>query len=156
MSGRTRHLRDGELITNRKTDRRQAPRTPSHLMPDWVLRFPVPPTARLLVPDSGSTGMIGVSITQPGPYVQVAGKDQQWVLEQGAKYLGSIASGLELQAEAKLTRDGYPRAGSPEAPWHPNERRSLCLVYVPGPSVVIPRAMDPAMVVAISSSSRSA
>lgn len=28
MSGRTLHLRDGELITNRKTDRRQSPRRP--------------------------------------------------------------------------------------------------------------------------------
>jgi hypothetical protein len=28
MSGRTRHLRDGELITNRKTDRRQSPARP--------------------------------------------------------------------------------------------------------------------------------
>lgn len=28
MSGRTRHMRDGVLITNRKTDRRQAPARP--------------------------------------------------------------------------------------------------------------------------------
>lgn len=147
MSGRSLHLRDGELITNRKTDRRQSPRTPPHRMPDWVLRYMVPITALLSVRD-GPAGMIGVKITMPGPYVEVIGKDQEWVLQRGSEYLASIAGGLEQRVEAKLTREAYPRAAAPDAPWHPNERRSLCLIYVPGPSVVIPRAMHAALVFA--------
>lgn len=153
MSGRSRvALADGRTVTGyRKTLRRNPRRLPVRgatvdpaSVPEWVLRFMLPTTIAFSVAE-GHTGVIGVVVKRPGPCVETAGKNLDWVLQQASKYLGSITNGTELRIEAHLTRAAYPRAAA-DAPWHPDEKRSLCLIYVPGPSVVIPRALDPAMV----------
>lgn len=148
MSGRTLHVRDGQLITNRKTDRRQSARTNPENIPDWVLRFLLP-TALAFSVREGQTGVVGVRVTLPGPYVEARGRSQDWVLQQAADYLGKIAGGLEVRIEqAVLTRDAYPGPTEGGA-WRPNVKRTLCMFYVPGPSVVIPRAMDPAIILSV-------
>ena len=150
MSGRVRHWRDGELITNRKTDRRQSDRTPPHEMPDWVLRFLLPGDVAFAV-SPGPTPIIGVAITVPGPFAEARGKNQEWVLGQAAKFIGAVAGDRELRIQdAKLTRDAYPRPNA-EAPWYPNQKRTLCLIYAPRPSVIIPRALDPALILSVKS-----
>jgi hypothetical protein len=145
VSGRARHWRDGKLITNRKTDRRQSKSVPPDQMPDWVLRFLLPTNVAFSVAE-GPTNVVGVAVVTPGPYVEVRGKNMEWVLRQAAVYLGVIAGSLELRiAHALLSRDAYP-GPTPDAPWRPNAKRSLCLIHVPGPSVIIPRAHDPALI----------
>ena len=50
MSGRTHHWRDGKLITNRKTDRRQSPRRrPENQFPDIRLTCALPKTLAFAV-----------------------------------------------------------------------------------------------------------
>lgn len=145
MSGRALHLRDGKLITNRKTDRRQSKSVPVEHLPDFVLRYTLPASLSFSVA-LGPTGVIGVTMLR-GDVVETSGKNLDWVLGQGAAFLGAIATaaGQELSIPAHLTRDAYPGL-TPEAPWRPNVKRSLEMVAVPRPSVVIPRALDRALI----------
>lgn len=141
MSGRARHWRDGKLITNRKTDRRQSERTKPEDMPEYVVRFMLPADIGFAIAE-GPTGVIGVSVTTPGPTVEVRGKDLDWVLRQAAEYLGKVANDREFTIPGRITRDAYP-GPTEEGPLRPAIRVSCQLIYVPGASIVVPRRLDP-------------
>jgi hypothetical protein len=145
MSGRARHWRDSKLITNRKTDRRQGPRVPQEELPDYVLRFCLPTTLAFSV-SPGPTRVVGVTVLR-GDMVEARGVNLTWLLGQIAEFLGRLAaqSGQECSIPAHLTRDSYPGTNS-GSPWRPAVKRSLELVAVPSASVIIPRALDRALI----------
>lgn len=139
MSGRARHWRDGELITNRKTDRRQSVNRPPHEMPDWVLTFRLPGDFAFSVTAGAPTGVIGV-IVKPGAIVEARGKQWEWVYRQAAAYLGTIARGRDLVVTATVTRDAAP-AAAPSAPASPAIKGTQAIIAVSRPSIVFPRAL---------------
>lgn len=134
MSGRAKHWRDGELVTNRKTDRRQAKRLPPDQMPDWRLTFLMPASIAFSV-SPGPTGVLGVTVLLPGPMVEARGKNRDWVLQQASTYLGQVAGGVEIKTEATLERGDDPPA-TEDAPAHGKAKYTREMVYVPGASVV--------------------
>lgn len=147
MSGRARHWRDGKLITNRKTDRRQGPateRTDPDQMPEYVLRFMLPIAIGFAISE-GPTGVIGVTVSRPGPTVEVRGKNLDWVLRQGAAYLGAIAGDREHIISGRITRDAYP-GPTTDGPLRPPIRYACQLICVPGASIIVPRRLDPPMI----------
>lgn len=157
MSGRTRWQRaDGEWVTGyRKTGRRNPRRSRQDLMnaappkaapgetPDYRLMFELPETIAFSVA-SGPTSVIGVSVG-PRDIVEVIGKNRDWVLGQAAEYLGIVAGGQPHSIPGKLTRAAYP-GPNPSAPWHPDVKLSVEIIYVPKPAVIVPRYLDRAMI----------
>lgn len=146
MSGRARHLRDGEWITNRKTDRRQSARTKPQDMPDWRLSFILPDAIAFSVAD-GPTAISGVTVSRIGHVVQVEarGKNRDWVLQQASTFLGTIAGGLERKLTATLERGDEP-AQTSGAPAHGRYKATREMVYVPGASVVFLHPLKGALV----------
>lgn len=130
----------------RKTDQRRSASVPAELAPDYVLRLVLPRTLAYAVAP-GPTGLPGVTVLR-GDVVETRGRRWQWVVEQTAAYVGGLARAAAQQVtmQAVLTRDAYPGLTA-EAPWRPAVRRSLALIVVPWAAVVIPRALDPAMIV---------
>lgn len=121
MSGRTRHWRDGMLITNRKTDRRQGERVRSENIPDWVLRLQLPDELAFSVA-TGRTSVAGVTVVLPGPTVEARGRAEWWVLQQMQEFLNRIGRGLIERVDAVLARDAYPGL-TDGAPWRPAVKR---------------------------------
>jgi hypothetical protein len=93
MSGRTRHWRNGELITNRKTDRRNPRRASAAASPAEAKRliFPLPPSLSCFV-SPGPTGVTGVTV-QPDHRVEVKGLERSWLFRQARAFLASISKG---------------------------------------------------------------
>ncbi len=104
MSGRTLHLRDGVLITNRKTDRRQSPprpplerlhemnvkiarRNPTKWMPDVRVCFLLPKTLSAFVP-SGPHGL-GVLVFKG--FVQITSYSLEQCLQQAREFFATVA-----------------------------------------------------------------
>ena len=101
MSGRTLHLRDGALITNRKTDRRQSPKRPlldrlhelngrrARKAPGWDARvgFMLPKHLAAFV-SSGNHG-IGVDVFRG--FVQVGGSCSAQCFERACEFLAIVA-----------------------------------------------------------------
>lgn len=121
MSGRTLHWREGKLITNRKTDRRQSPRVKSIDTPDWVLRLQLPDELAFSV-SVGRTSVIGVTVVLPGPTVEARGGAEWWVLQQMQEFINKIGRGLIERVDGVLTRDAYPGLTT-GAPWRPAVKR---------------------------------
>lgn len=143
MSGRTRHLRDGKWITNRKTDRRQSPRAAPHEMPAFRLTFMLPASIAFSVAE-GATGVFGVTV-RPGHIVEACGKDRDWVFKQAAEFLGLVAEGQELSLPATLYRSDTP-APTLSGAATPGYIASVEVIAVPGPSVIYPRYLDRALI----------
>lgn len=113
MSGRSGYRKTDRKVLNR--------RTPAE-MPDFVLRYQVPHNLMLSVAP-GPTSVIGVKVVMPGPFVEVTGKNRDWVLEKAGEFLGAIAGGLVQEVTAILRRGDEPT-------------QSREMVYVPDASVV--------------------
>jgi hypothetical protein len=98
MSGRSGYTKSNHPLLGRKAVRRPNRRRPDQ-MPDWRLTFPAPP---LVSP--GPTGVIGVSVVDPGPTIEARGRNYKWVLGQVATFLGRISVDSYI-ADAILDRD---------------------------------------------------
>lgn len=96
MSGRTLHWREGKLITNRKTDRRQSP--PHQPPPKLILSFTLPDLTRELI--------------------EIVGYDRQYLLDQMIATLRRVAmQGLPRPVDIHIRReDELPRK------WHSKSR----------------------------------
>lgn len=141
MSGRALHWRDGELITNRKTDRRQAPRLARHEMPEWRITLPLPGALAFSVSSDMPTGVIGVAVTRDSrgvPQIEATGKDCLWLFGQIAAFLGKIANGWQGRASLRAQRASYPGV-TDGAPLRPAIDRAQDVYLVMQPSLVIPR-----------------
>lgn len=143
MSGRVRHWRDGELITNRKTDRRQSKSVPAHLMPDYRLTFMLPAAQGFAVAP-GKTPIAGVTVLDGG-MVEARGKNRDWVLKQAGEFIGSVANGQDMIISVTLTRDDNPPLTS-GAPAKGGYRMTREMVYVPSASVVFLHQLKKALV----------
>ncbi len=99
-------------------------------MPDWRLTFFAP-----VFVTPGPTGIIGVTVTLPGPMVEARGKNRDWVLQQAATFLGAVTRGTEFKTQATLERYDEPIAGM-DPGGGGRYRTTRDLVYVPGASVV--------------------
>jgi len=148
MSGRVTWRReDGTKVTGyRKTDRRQAPRVPAHELPDFVLRYALPPQVSFAVAP-GEAGILGVTVLSGG-IVEARGKNRDWVLKQAGEFLGQVANGQEMIVIATLERGESPPA-TPEAPGRGAYKLTREMVYVPGPSVVYLSPLKKALVFAV-------
>jgi len=98
MSGRS-HYRKGHHPMLGRIGIRRPKRRRTDQMPDWRLTFPAPP---LVSP--GPTGVIGVSVIDPGPMVEARGRNYAWLLDQVATFLSRIFTDSYI-AEALLERD---------------------------------------------------
>lgn len=98
MSGRSHYRKSHHPLLGRIGIRRPKRRRPDQ-MPEWRLTFGAPP---LVAP--GPTGVIGVSVIDPGPMVEARGRNYDWLLGQVATFLSKIAIGGYI-AEALLERD---------------------------------------------------
>ena len=104
MSGRTLHLRDGVLITNRKTDRRQQPkrpllerlhemnarlakRHPSKWAPDVRVCFLLPKTLAGFV----ASGPHGIGVVVFKGFVHITSYSLEQCLQQARELFASIA-----------------------------------------------------------------
>lgn|GEM_PF-3144817 len=137
MSGRSLHLRDGKLITNRKTDRRQAERTPPDLMPDWRVTLPLPGRLAFSVSAGMPTGIIGVEVGQ-GPAIEARGKNWEWVYRQAGEFLARIAKGWQGRIAMRVERDAYPGL-TQSGPLHPAIDRTQDVLLITEPSFVVTR-----------------
>jgi hypothetical protein len=132
MSGRARHLRDGEWITNRKTDRRN-PRTKPEDRPELRFTFILPSVLAF----STAAGDYGFATVDPDAMVTVRGKDREFVLRKAGEFLRSIADGHTLEPiSAKLFCPSYP-APTLGAPARPGYTDSYQIVVTASPAVTI-------------------
>lgn len=107
MGGRARHLRDGALITNRKTDRRQSARAPV-AAPGWRLFFPLPAGLRFSVAD-GAHGNVSIE----HGCGTIVGTTQGWLFDQLAKFLMAVARDIrQVHIDAHLSRDDHTAPSS--------------------------------------------
>lgn len=139
MSGRARHWRDGERITNRKTDARRAQSIPGHEMPPWQFTVPLPGAFAFAV-SPGPTGIGGVSIGKSAAgavQLEAEGRNTAWMLDQIAAYLGRIANGWQGRLHLQAHRDGYPGLTS-GAPLRSAIDRAQDVYLIMEPSLVIP------------------
>ena len=119
MSGRTLHLRDGELVTNRKTDRRQSPRrpllvrlheinerqarrNPSPWKFDVRLGFLLP---KMLQPFVAS-GPHGNGVTVHRGFVQIRHGSTEECLLSAAEFFAVVARGRSAFVVERLERAG--------------------------------------------------
>jgi hypothetical protein len=104
VSGRTLHLRDGALITNRKTDRRQSPKrpplerlhemnvklarkNPSQWAPDVRVCFLLPKTLAAFV----ASGPHGIGVVVFKGFVQVTSYSLEQCLQQARDFFATVA-----------------------------------------------------------------
>lgn len=133
MSGRARHWRDGELITNRKTDRRN-PRTRPEDRPELRFTFVLPGAIAFAT----RAGEYGPALTvDPDGLVTVKGRDREFVLRHAAEFLRSIAADVTFEPiDAVLFCPSYP-APTPGAPARPGYSDSYTITATSAPSVVL-------------------
>lgn len=134
MSGRTLHFRDGELITNRKTDRRQSPkrpllerlhelndkcarRYPSRWCPDVRVGFILPKMLQPFVA-SGPHGAVNVH----KGFVQVTEVSRQRCLDRLQEFFASVAK----------QREAMTITASVSSSTHPGQRFCCWIVVVRG------------------------
>jgi hypothetical protein len=143
MSGRTRHWRDGELITNRKTDRRN-PRTRHEDQPELRFIFTLPRVLMSFV----STGEHNSVTVEADGRCTVHGKDREWVLKKAAEFLREIAHDMVLPVMAGVLfcpRYPAPTLGAPDRPGYQDNYQIV--VASANPAVVISRTGLAPMVV---------
>jgi hypothetical protein len=129
MSGRTLHWRDGKLITNRKTDRRQSPSTPRHERPPMLLTFELPGLLGLGLTPGHHPTIKGVTIKGPRGHVQVEGRRQDWLLEQAVELLRELAPhGLVQPVSMHLTKENEP-GPTISGPWERGDNRVLQILW---------------------------
>lgn len=145
MSGRARHWRDGELITNRKTDRRSPKRSPPerlHFLNDqcrrrfqskWArdvrLGFVLPKDLQALV----SSGPHGGAVNVHRGFVQVMGGSADECFITAEHFFADVARGRPaFRVLAALTSSD-----------HPGYRGTRCLVVVNGAMVVTTADIEP-------------
>jgi predicted RNA-binding protein len=150
MSGRTRHLRDGELITNRKTDRRQSPprpllerlgdlnekhrkRDPDRWVPDVRVGFLLPKSLEAFVA-SGKHG-IGVNVTRG--FVQITSESAEQCFQRAREFLAAVAK----------QRPAFTVMASVISDAHPERRHGRHMTVVNGALVisgglVVPRVYE--------------
>ena len=91
MSGRSGYAKsDHPLLGLTRITR--GSRTPPHLLPDWRLRFELPPAFALGVTPGPYPGVLGVHIKECGR-VEIAGKVRSWVEATVACFIRRIALG---------------------------------------------------------------
>jgi hypothetical protein len=147
MSGRTLHWRDGELITNRKTERRQSPRRPTlarlhdlnvtslkRSPPRWVpevrIAFLLPKTLRGFVA-SGAHG-IGVKVIKRD-FVQVCSGSSEQCFKLAQEFLRVVAK----------DRPAFTMTASVMSSAHPDRTYGRHLTVVRGAVVVSGGVVEP-------------
>jgi hypothetical protein len=128
MSGRVRvTLSDGRRVTGyRKTLTERAPRTPAHMMPDWRLSFILPGTLGLGL--ASYPGIIGVEAWPTG-WVEVSGKNREWVMRQAVLFLRQVApQGIASPLNARLQRDAE-QGPTQSGPMHAREDRGITIDF---------------------------
>ncbi len=140
MSGRVRvRLPDGRTVTGyRKTLRRNRLRSDPLRHADRTMPFCLRVTLdRDMLVSPGPTGVIGVEVkAELGEHlVEVTGVGLEWVLRQAATYIGRVGGATERRLKFSIGRGAYRCAG-----W---------AIYIPGASVVFPRAVKKALVFAV-------
>jgi hypothetical protein len=121
MSGRVKvTLPSGRRVTGyRKTERTIETRGAHPERGPWVLSF-LAPDRLLLSP--GPTGVMGVTVTSPGPLLVASGQNRQWVFDQMRVFLDRI--------EAHPFRRGAVCRRLNDLPQ--NLRATRYLTYTPG------------------------
>lgn len=155
MSGRARHLRIGrdgapELVTNRKTDARQAPRIPRHEMPEWCVTVSLPGTLAFAVSE-GQTGVLAVSVTRDSVgrlQLEARGKDCEWLFGQIVKFLSVIQNGWQGRMHLRAQRGAYPGC-TDGAPMRSAVDRAQDVYLVLEPTFVIPRGVREPLMLAV-------
>ncbi len=140
MSGRSRvTLPDGRTVTGFRKTLRRNPRAFDPLADadpavPFELRVVLPRHAAV---SEGASGVVGVSVErQATDLVAVAtGHGLEWVFRQAAEFLGRLRPGTDEQMRFTVTRGRFRAGGE--------------LIYVPGPSVIVPRATRKTLVLAI-------
>lgn len=134
MSGRTRvTLSDGRRVTGfRKTLRRNPrsfdPFSEADPSIPFVLRVALPLD---IVVAAGPTGIVGVTVDDLR-YLQAQGHGLEWVFRQASDFLGTVCGGINRELKFSVERGAYRAGGT--------------LIYVPGASVIFPRAVKKALV----------
>ena len=146
MSGRTLHLRDGELITNRKTDRRQsAPRpllvrlhemndrqarcSPSTFERDVRVAFLLPKTLQGFV----ASGRHGIGVNVLKGFVQITSYSAEQCFEQAREFFATVAK----------ERPGFTITASIISTAHPDQHYGRHLTVVRGAMVVSGGIIEP-------------
>lgn len=139
----SRQLRalDPTRPAGRKTAVKVEHRRASHEMPDWRLRFALPAAFGFGFVPGPVLGVVGVHIVQDagrGLYVEIVGKNAQWICDRVAAFIRKHAKGRPgMRISATMARDGEPNA-TPSAPGRAGERRAGEIIFVTGnPAVVI-------------------
>lgn len=140
MSGRSRYRKSHHPLLGR-IGKPRTTRAPSTAPMEWRLWF-LAPADLLLAP--GPTGVVGVTVTAPGPQVEARGSNRDWVLQQVANFLGRVAKDREFKAQATLERLDWP--ASSEAPGGGHYKTTRELVYVPVPSAVFLHPLKGALI----------
>lgn len=100
MSGRTRHLRDGVLITNRKTDRRNPRRDPRDKLRELAAAstgpdsFPVRLVCRLpkMLEGLVAAGPHGVGVqVMSGGYLRIGGHSAEQCFQKAQAFFAAVA-----------------------------------------------------------------
>lgn len=138
MSGRSRvTLPDGRTVIGFRKTLRRNPRRPKVVDPEdlhcdlpFQLRFGLPAAIAGAV-SPGPANVAGVEVLK-GDRVEVTGHGLEWVCKQAAAFIGVVAGGQNLELPFTVERGAY--------------RASAKLIYVPGASVVFPRAVKKALV----------
>lgn len=104
MSGRSRHLRDGKWITNRKTDRRQSVAVTG----SFELSFLLPDALAFAIAPGPGQGW-GVVI-EDGGLVKIVGNSVQHACRLAAAFLDRVAPAIDLILKASLKR--LPEGGT--------------------------------------------
>jgi hypothetical protein len=154
MSGRARHWRDGELITNRKTDRR-SPRTGGQDFPPWRVTLPLPGAFAWSLSSDHPSGVIGVAISKASTgALQAEGshRDLPWLFGQLATFFSGLAKlgGWQGRVHLRIQRDAYPGLTS-GAPLQPAIDREAEAILITEPSFVIMRGHKDPLIIPVKS-----
>jgi hypothetical protein len=118
MSGRVRvTLSSGRRVAGyRKTERTIEHRSAARERPMLRIAFQAP--ARLLLTPTAVSGVIGVSVKDPGPMVEAIGADRGWLFKQLRIFLDKIEA-PRFSCIATATRSDRATAVSHILEYHP-------------------------------------
>jgi hypothetical protein len=118
MSGRVKvTLPSGRRVTGyRKTERTIEHRSKPRERPMLRIAFQAP--ARLLLTPTAVSGVIGVSVKDPGPMVEVLGTDRGWLFKQLRAFLDKVEA-PRFNCIATATRSDRATAVSHVLEYHP-------------------------------------
>lgn len=141
MSGRSLHLRDGQLITNRKTDRRQGPRSEPV---EKELSFYLPTILGLTPP--GYHGVVATRVEEGGRVVVNGKGDPKWMFGQAVELLRRLIGKREIPKQTIPATLAYAaeRAPTDLAPARPAHCDGYTIQIAAGGKVhvVSPAAKD--------------